>query len=112
MQCCQYTAGQLRHSVTLQDLTTTTDAYGGRVKTWTDTATVKAKIQPLSGSELYAAMRLDSRITHKVVIRYVPGINPIQRIKFGDRILNINAVINVEERNRWLEIMCTEGSEI
>jgi len=30
------------------------------------------------------------------------------RLVLNDRVLNIEAAINVEERNRWLELLCQE----
>lgn len=112
MECCKYTAGMLRHKVQLQGLVTTTDPMGGRVETWSSLGDVWAKVEPLSGSQLYVAMRLDSRITHKVIIRYQPGVTAIDRVMFKGRALNIEAVINVEERDQWFELHCVEGSEI
>jgi SPP1 family predicted phage head-tail adaptor len=112
MKCCDITPGMMRHSVTIQALQTTTDPTGGRVATWTDIATVKAKVTPISGSEVYTAMRLDTRITHKVMIRYRSDVSAVNRLIFKGRVLNITAAINIEERDRWLELHCTEGSEI
>ena len=112
MKCCDITPGMLRHSVTIQALQTTTDPTGGRVESWIDDAAVKAFVKPISGSEVYAAMRLDTRLTHKVMMRYRADVDAVKRLVFKGRILNITAAINVEERDRWLEIHCTEGSEI
>ncbi len=40
---------------------------------------------------------------------YRAGVAPKQRLLFGARTLNIRAVVNPDERNRWLELLCEEG---
>ena len=74
-----------------------------------DDATVWAAIEPLKGSERLRAEQLENPVTHRVSIRHRAGVTPKMRIKFGTRILNIRAVIDPEERNRSLELLCEEG---
>jgi len=101
-------AGKLRHRVTIQQLVATDDGYGGITETWQDVATVWAAVEPLRGTERYRAQQVQAELSHKVTIRYRPGIKPDMRLKYGDRILEIEAVIDVEERHRWLELLCSE----
>lgn len=100
--------GKLRHRVTLQELVKTDDGYGGIVETWQDVATVWAAIEPLRGNERYTAQQVQSELTHKVTIRYRAGIKPQMRILYGNRVFDIEAVIDVDERHRWLELLCSE----
>lgn len=102
------TAGRMRKRVTIQRLERTDDGYGGIVETWVDVATVWAAVEPLTGRERYEAQQVQSDLSHKVTMRYRPGIMPQMRLVLKDRPLDIVAVINVEERNRWLELLCRE----
>jgi len=88
-------AGELRHKVTIQELQ--------RVL-----ATVWAKIQPLRGNERYQAQQVSSALSHKIILRYLDGVKPQMRVLYGSRVFYIVSVINVEERNEMLELLCEE----
>ena len=105
-------ARELRHKIIIQAENPQTDGGGGEGDPWaapTTVATARARIEPLKGSEQLRAMQLEDKVSHRVTIRYRSGITAKQRIKFGSRLLNIRAVINPEERNRFLELLCDEG---
>ena len=101
-------AGQLRHRVTIQQLTRVEDEGGGYAEVWTEVATVWAAIKPLRGNERYEAQQIQSTLTHKVIMRYRAGIKPQMRILYGNRVFEIEAVIDVDERHKWLELLCSE----
>ena len=101
--------GKLRSQVTLQTNTQTRDAGGGYADSWAGTATLWARIEPLSGRERLAAQQIEDTVTHRVTIRYRSGVSAQQRIAFGVRVFNIRAVLDVDERNEWLELLCEEG---
>lgn len=100
--------GKLRHRITIQELIKVDDGYGGTVETWQNIATVWAAIAPLRGSERYTAQQVQSELTHKVTIRYRAGIKTQMRIVYKDKIFEIEAIIDVEERRQWLELLCSE----
>ncbi len=58
-----------------------------------------AEIMPLRGREYWASKQTTSKITGKIRIRYLDGITPKMRVKFGERIFNIEAVLNPNEKN-------------
>jgi SPP1 family predicted phage head-tail adaptor len=101
-------AGQLRHKITIQNTTVTQDSYGSKVDTWAIFATVWASVEPVSGREYFESAKLNAEITHRVRIRYTAGVTPDMKILYGDRTFNIKSVINREERNRDMELMCAE----
>lgn len=101
-------AGKLRHRVTIQQPTSVTDSYGGQSQTWSDVATVWASVEPLSGNERWRAQQVQPGISHKVTLRYRAGINSSMRIVHEARNLNIDAVLNTDERNIELVLMCME----
>lgn len=107
-------AGDLRHRVTFQKRGSSTDTFGAQSTTWADVATVWADISPLSGRELLAAQALNVEISHKVTIRYQqqfagPKAVAAMRILYGDRIFNIHASLDVDERHKTVELSCAEG---
>lgn len=111
MKCCDIEAGKLRHKVSVQKLNMTEREGGGYDTEWETFANPYAWIKPISGTESLFGMQLQDSITHDIVIRYKASraITPEHRIKFGDRLFNIRSVINVEERDRWLQIRAEEG---
>lgn len=100
-------AGKLSKRVTIQTHTDVPDGGGGTVKDWIDTVTVWARVEPLDGSERFQAQQVTSSLSHRVTIRH-RSVTPQQRIKFGSRILRINAVVNPNERGEMLQILCEE----
>lgn len=110
---CILRAGNLRHTIAIQESTTTGDGMGaGGSLTWADVTglgSVPAAIWPLNSKEQLDAMKLESEITNKIRIRYRPGITSKNRIVFGSRIFEIQgAPINAGEKNRMLDFLVTE----
>lgn len=86
------------------------DAGGGSTgPTWVTFAKARAAIDPVRGSERLRAMQIEDTVTHRITIRYRAGITAKMRVKFGTRVMNIRAVLNWKEENRWLDIMAEEG---
>lgn len=100
--------GKLRHRITLQTPTLTQDSLGVVSETWSDTATVYAQIEAISGREFFDAARVNAEVTHRVRIRHRPGIVPAMRVLAGDRTLDIHSVLDVDGRKRELTLMCVE----
>lgn len=100
--------GQLNKRITLQDLTTSVDAYGSPTDVWTDVCTIWAGIFPLSGRNFFEAEMVNSEVSHKINIRYRSGIKPDMRVKFGSRYFHIISVINFQEGNKDMQMMCKE----
>jgi len=98
--------GRMRHKITLQ--TPPNDVTFGDNGHWSDFATIWAEIKPISGKELMAAETIGSEISHKINIRYKSGIKPNMRVKFGVRYFNIISVINFNELNTLMQLVCKE----
>lgn len=101
--------GRLKRRLTLEQELPSADGGGGYALAWTTVATTWAAIQPITGGEQLAAMQLASPVTHRVVIRYRPGVSAGMRAKLGARLFNIRAVIDRAESKRYLELLCEEG---
>ena len=104
-------AGTLRHRVTLQALTETVDPDTGyRDKLWADVAQLSADITPLSGREYIAAAASQSAVSTRITIRYWPGVTAAMRLKQGDVLYNIEAVLPDKGSGReYLTLMCSTG---
>jgi SPP1 family predicted phage head-tail adaptor len=85
------------------------NSFGERTPTWGVAATVWAQVSPISARETERAKSFGPNVTHKVVMRYrTPLPTAANRLSFRGRNLDINGVINVEERNRELNLFVTE----
>lgn len=103
--------GKLRHRITFQKLSETKNDYGEEIKDWVDIQTVSASINPISAREFFAAEKMNSEVSHKIYMRYLPqvDIKSNMRIKFGTRIFEITGPpINFEEKNHQILLMCKE----
>lgn len=100
--------GSLNKKIRFQELQDTENEYGEPIQDWTDLKTVWASINPIVGKEYFAAETVNSEISHKIRIRYTEGIKPNMRIKFKERYFNIISVINYQERNVEMQLMCKE----
>lgn len=104
-------SGKLRHRVIIEKRTTpeTQGDLGEPTTTWVTHLAVYAQINPLQGREFYDAQRINPELTHNILIRYREGITPDMRISFGTRTFEIISIVNVEERNRELRLVCKES---
>ena len=102
-------AGRLRHRLELQERSVTRDSYGAEVETWTTQHVIWGSVEPLSGSEYFASKQTQAERSHKIIIRYISDLHVTWRIKFGSRTFGIESIINRDERNRELTLMCSES---
>jgi len=100
--------GKLRHKVSIQKLESTQDALGGKVESYTHFCDAWAEIRPVSGREYFIDNQRYARCTHSIIVRFVPGITPSMRVLFNDRVFDIEAVLNAEERNIYLRLLAVE----
>jgi SPP1 family predicted phage head-tail adaptor len=111
------TAGQLREWVRFYSEAEDSgehDDHGGIESPPADVLAYEtwAKVRPLSSRELFEASQMQSETTHNLTIRYDPLFTPTPEhyVKFGSRIFLITGVHNVDERNEWYVVNCTEES--
>lgn len=101
--------GRLRHRLTIEAPVETSDGGGGRSTGWSTVATVWGHVSALSGNERLRAMQLESRVSHRIVIRHRAEVTARHRIRFGARLFNIRAVIDRDQTRRFLEVLAEEG---
>ena len=102
--------GQLNKLVTIQYPTVVPDAMGGFTDTWVQAATAWAAIWPTSAKETVESNSLAMVVSHKIRIRHRSVFKPEWRIKFGNRYFSIVSIINPNEKNEWLDLMCKEAT--
>ena len=100
--------GDLRHRITFQKPVKVPDGYKGHTVTWQDVITVWASVEPLSGREYFYAHQITAEVTHRVRIRYNEKVITEMRIKYEDRILTIESIIDLKERREFQEILVRE----
>lgn len=74
------------------------------IPTWSDFAEVSAEVVPLSSYEKNLASQMQLEASHKMTIRYRPGITRDMRVLFRGRSHAIVGIKNPEELNQWLEL--------
>lgn len=102
-------AGQLRQVVVIEKPINTKGNMGGTSSGWQTFATVRAQLSPLSGRETLSADMIDSEVTARAYLRYIPGITTDMRLNHNGELWNIKAVINQHSRNRQLELLLISG---
>lgn len=110
----QMRAGQLNRLVAVQQRSTARDSFGQQVEAWTTIKSVYAYIEALSGSERAAAQSISTDVSHRFTVRYDaifpdPRVVATYRIVYAGRIFDINAALNVDESNRTIELLASEG---
>jgi SPP1 family predicted phage head-tail adaptor len=107
--------GDLRHSVTIEQPVKTSDGQGGFTRSWSTYFTGFAHIEPLSARERLFSNQKTAETSHKITMRYrmdkLPTIEMRVNYTVGSttRIFQISGVINTDERNRYMTLMCKEG---
>lgn len=101
--------GNYRHHITIQQKSVTRDNYGAEVVTWTTFVQTWADIRPLSGRELFSAQAVQSEITGKILMHYIPGVVSAMRIAYDGKYYDIQAVIDAGLQHRELQLLVSEG---
>ena len=103
-------AGKLRHRITIQELSITKDpdGYNEDIENWVDFKKVWAEIEPLKGKEYWAAKQVVGEVTGRMKIRYLEGVNEKMRVIYGSKTYDIEAVINVDEKNKEMQLLVKE----
>lgn len=93
-------AGDLRNRIELQGKTVATSSRGAEVIAWTCLAVLWASVEPMTGREFMEQKQEQGEINLRIRIRYRPDTKPAMRVKWGDRVFDIQSVTNTGERQR------------
>lgn len=109
----------LRRRVAIQQRGGSIDTWGQQSVSWSDVLTnVPACIEPLSGRELVAAQAINPEVNNRITVRYhaslanpaaVAGMRVVYVNAGVTRYYNILAAMNIDERNRWIDLAASES---
>jgi SPP1 family predicted phage head-tail adaptor len=101
-------AGDLRERVTVQIASGTTNALGETVLSWADSSAVWASVEGVSAREALAAGQQETSVSHKVRLRFLPGLTQQMRFAWRGRTLEIVSLLEHGNRSEH-EAICTEN---
>jgi SPP1 family predicted phage head-tail adaptor len=103
-------SGDLRHFVDIEYKSTATkDPYGNPLDVWNKLyEDVPAKIVSGNAAETWVGDAVQSQDAAVITTRYLDGVNETMRFCFRNRIFNILAISNEEERDVQLTFQCKE----
>ncbi len=106
-------AGKLQHRVTFQRDTGTPDAIGGNAPTWATVFSVWANIEPLTGRDIILGYQISPDTTHKVTIRYRPGLHSAMRFTWAGRVFHLTGPpLDMGTDGVLLTLMCKEAETV
>ena len=100
-------AGELRETITFQQIDPIRDSFNSVTDTWIDVLTTRAKVETVSGNEYIAQQAAGASLSHKITLRRQAGIAPDMRVKWRERYLDIQAVL--DDQRESITLMCSEA---
>lgn len=100
-------AGKLRERVTVQIASGTTNTLGETVLTWADSTSVWASVEGVSAREALVTGQQETSITHRLRLRYLPGLTQEMRFAWRGRTLEIVSLLEHGNRSEH-EAICEE----
>lgn len=70
---------------------------------------VRARVDPLGGTEIFGAGVFNAEATHRVTERFFPGLTTAMRINFQGRLFGILSIVNIDEMDTEMVLLCVEG---
>ncbi len=101
-------AGAMRHQVRIEQRSTTQDAAGEPVNTWTLFAERRAELVRAPGREIWASAQRNGRVPVVFRLRYLAGVLPQMRLVFDGRTHNILSAVDQAGREEELVIAAEE----
>ncbi len=112
-------SGKLRHRIEIQEYVYLGQdpETGAEIREWREFHSCWAAIEPLSARELIAAQSTQSKVSARITIRYVDGINAAMRILHVKRgvatVYNIEGVLADNDSGlEYLTLPVSEGVSI
>ena len=99
--------GELRERVTVQVASGTTNALGETVLAWSDSSAVWASVEGVSAREALLAGQQETTVSHRIRLRYLPGLTQQMRFAWRGRTLDIISLLEHNNRSEH-EAVCQE----
>jgi SPP1 family predicted phage head-tail adaptor len=97
-----------RHLIDIEQPSFSQNDYGESTQSWSLFIRVYGAIQGIGGREYIISDVKNAEVDYRVYTEYIQGVKPNMRIKHGDRYFAIKNVINTDELNRELQLLCKE----
>jgi len=101
--------GKMRHRVIVKTIASSQETTMG---SWTQAATTDstrwASIEPISARERITAGQVVPEATHVIRMRWNTAVTPSATLVYGTRTFEVLSSINVNERDKILELLCKE----
>lgn len=101
-------AGELRHRIILEENVPTRNATREEIPNWQVFTSVWGDVKPVSAREFISNERASAEVSHKIKLRYLPGLKPSMRVRWGARLFEIEGILDQGGRQRELVIMARE----
>ena len=101
-------AGKMRERVTVQIASGTTNTLGETVLTWANSTSVWASVEGVSAREALAFGQEETTVTHRLRLRYLPGLTQQMRFAWRGRTLDIISLLEHGNRSEH-EAICEEA---
>ena len=100
-------ASKLREHVTVQIASGATNTLGETVLSWSNSSAVWASVEGVSAREAMLAGQEQTQLTHRVRLRYLPGLTQSMRFSWRSRTLEIVSLLEHGNRSEH-EAICQE----
>ena len=100
--------GELRLRLTLEQPEESDDGIGGVTRTWSDAGSVWGALEPLAMNGGNIADRDTPTLRYRLTLRPYPDLSVRHRFRLGNRILQIRAMRDPDERGEFVECLVDE----
>ena len=100
--------GELRLRLTLEQPEESDDGIGGVTRTWSDAGSVWGALEPLAMNGGNIADRDTPTLRYRLTLRPYPDLSVRHRFRLGNRILQIRAMRDPDERGEFVECLVEE----
>ena len=98
--------GRFNRRIAIQQQSSTQDALGQPVNTWTDFSLVWADIRYTGGLETIKANAVTNTAKASIRVRWIIGVLPGMRVVHGLETFNILAVLPDQQRRQYVDLVC------
>ena len=104
-------AGRLKRHIEIWRYVNARNEAGSDVNKLTKIKTVYGEIRPVRGSEYTEYYKTQHELSVKITIRYYADLKSTDVLVYHGRQFEIKSIINPEENNYILEVMCVERED-
>lgn len=101
-------AGDLNRPLAIQTRSVAVDGEGNPITTWIDGGRTWGHLQQQAAAEVVQAGQLEQDVRWIVTLHYPTTVTHESRLLYGSRVLDVRTVIDVDEANRKVQVVCLE----